>query len=196
HAVPSANCNARPAKPRNPIRDRSTMPVGSAARRSSGSGLDACPALSAGRSSAVAHGCYVCFVAAGNRLVPPYNELLWPTLIALHSLGSTARLEEIDEKVIDQQGFTEAQLAVLHNGGPRSEIEYRLAWARTYLKGMGLDPQRLARRVGDHARWSAREGEEHRAALAGISGETARAAAKAQARSGCRRRRSRHGCVG
>jgi restriction system protein len=27
---------------------------------------------------------------------------------------------------------------VLHNNGPDSEIAYRLAWARTYLKGMGL----------------------------------------------------------
>lgn len=27
-------------------------------------------------------------------------------------------------------------MAVLHKDGPRSEIEYRLAWARTYLKGM------------------------------------------------------------
>lgn len=26
---------------------------------------------------------------------------------------------------------------MLHKGGPRSEVEYRLAWARTYLKGMG-----------------------------------------------------------
>lgn len=27
---------------------------------------------------------------------------------------------------------------VLHGDGPSTEIEYRLAWARTYLKGMGL----------------------------------------------------------
>jgi restriction system protein len=27
---------------------------------------------------------------------------------------------------------------VLHGDGPRSQIEYRLAWSRTYLKGMGL----------------------------------------------------------
>lgn len=33
--------------------------------------------------------------------------------------------------------FTEAQQAVLHGDGPRTELEYRLAWARTYLKGMG-----------------------------------------------------------
>jgi restriction system protein len=27
---------------------------------------------------------------------------------------------------------------VLHHDGPGTEIGYRLAWARTYLKGMGL----------------------------------------------------------
>ncbi|HEX9517260.1 MAG TPA: winged helix-turn-helix domain-containing protein [Streptosporangiaceae bacterium] len=26
----------------------------------------------------------------------------------------------------------------MHNDGPETEIGYRLAWARTYLKGMGL----------------------------------------------------------
>jgi restriction system protein len=26
----------------------------------------------------------------------------------------------------------------VHNNGPETEIGYRLAWARTYLKGMGL----------------------------------------------------------
>ncbi len=69
--------------------------------------------------------------------IPKYNELLWPTLNAVRSLGHTAKLEEIDEHVIDGEGFSEAQMSVLHKDGPRSEIEYRLAWARTYLKGMG-----------------------------------------------------------
>lgn len=40
--------------------------------------------------------------------------------------------------MIDAEGFSQEQLAVLHNDGPRSEIEYRLAWARSYLKGMGI----------------------------------------------------------
>ena len=35
-------------------------------------------------------------------------------------------------------GFTEEQQAVPHGDGPQSQIEYRLAWARSYLKGMGL----------------------------------------------------------
>ncbi|MGE5282392.1 MAG: restriction endonuclease [Chloroflexota bacterium] len=73
----------------------------------------------------------------GNADIPAYSELLWPTLRAVRSLGGTARLNEIDEKVIELEGFSDEQLAVLHNEGPRSEIEYRLAWARTYLKGMG-----------------------------------------------------------
>jgi restriction system protein len=70
-------------------------------------------------------------------LLPRYRELLWPALRAVRDLGNSARLDEIDEKVIDQENFSEEQLAVLHNEGPRSEIEYRLAWARTYLKNIG-----------------------------------------------------------
>lgn len=69
--------------------------------------------------------------------VPPYNELLWPTLEAVRELGHSARLDEINERVIERENFSDEQLAVLHNEGPRSELEYRLAWARTYLKGMG-----------------------------------------------------------
>ncbi len=69
--------------------------------------------------------------------VPPYNELLWPTLCAVRELGHSARLDEINERVIERENFSDEQLAVLHNAGPRSELEYRLAWARTYLKGMG-----------------------------------------------------------
>jgi restriction system protein len=69
--------------------------------------------------------------------IPPYNELLWPTLCAVRDLGHSGRLDEINERVIEQEDFSDEQLAVLHNEGPRSELEYRLAWARTYLKGMG-----------------------------------------------------------
>lgn len=70
--------------------------------------------------------------------LPQYYELLWTTLCAVRDLGHSARLDEIDERVIEREGFSEEQLAILHLEGPRSEVEYRLAWARTYLKGMGL----------------------------------------------------------
>jgi restriction system protein len=70
--------------------------------------------------------------------VPPYNDMLWPTLQAVAELGGSASIGEIVETVIKREGFSDAQQAVLHNNGPETEIGYRLAWARTYLKGMGL----------------------------------------------------------
>ena len=70
--------------------------------------------------------------------VPPYHELLWPTLQAVTELGGSASIGEIAEAVIKRLGFSEAQQGVLHNNGPETEIGYRLAWARSYLKGMGL----------------------------------------------------------
>ena len=70
--------------------------------------------------------------------VPPYHELLWPTLQAVTELGGSASIGEIAETVIKRQGFSDAQLAVLHNNGPETETGYRLAWARSYLKGMSL----------------------------------------------------------
>lgn len=42
------------------------------------------------------------------------------------------------ETVVNREGFTDEQRAVLHDDGPKTEIGCRLAWARTYLKGMGL----------------------------------------------------------
>lgn len=76
------------------------------------------------------------------RLVPPavpsVSALLWPTLLAVRDIGDSGTIEEIDQRVVDSERFTEEQQAVLHSDGPRSEIEYRLAWARTHLKGMGL----------------------------------------------------------
>jgi restriction system protein len=70
--------------------------------------------------------------------IPAYSELLWPTLVAVRRLGGAARLEEIDETVIEAEGFSDEQITQLHKEGPSTEVEYRLAWARTYLKSMGL----------------------------------------------------------
>jgi restriction system protein len=70
--------------------------------------------------------------------VPPYHELLWPALLAVDELGGSASIGEMVEAVVKRERFTDDQQAVLHNDGPETEIGYRLAWARTYLKGMGL----------------------------------------------------------
>ena len=70
--------------------------------------------------------------------IPAYSDLLWPTIVTVRRLGGSGSIDEIAETVVDQEGFTEEQQQVLHGDGPQTEIGYRLAWARSYLKGMGL----------------------------------------------------------
>lgn len=69
--------------------------------------------------------------------IPKWNELFGPTIRALKALGGSATIQEIDEKVLELEGFTDDQLAVPHGDSGKSEIEYRLAWARTNLKNLG-----------------------------------------------------------
>jgi restriction system protein len=70
--------------------------------------------------------------------IPAYSDLLWPTLRAVREIGNSGTNEEIVEKVLANEEFTEEQLAVPANNGRSGLIEYRLAWARSYLKGMAL----------------------------------------------------------
>ncbi len=67
-------------------------------------------------------------------IIPPYHDMMWPTLLALKELGDSASIEELNQKASAIAGFSDEQLSVLHLDGPRTEIEYRMAWARTYLK--------------------------------------------------------------
>lgn len=70
--------------------------------------------------------------------VPKYREMYNPLIQALHELGGSGSIEEINSKVFEQQNYPDEVLNVLHGDGPMLEIEYRLAWARTYLKKYGL----------------------------------------------------------
>lgn len=74
---------------------------------------------------------------ARNRL-PKYTAFHWPTIVALRDIGGSGSNDEIADAVIQLVGFSEEDQAVLHGDGPQTEIEYRLAWARSWLKGMGL----------------------------------------------------------
>ena len=70
--------------------------------------------------------------------VPPKAELLWPTLVAVFIVGGSASISEITVEVIAGEDLDETAQSQLHLNGPQTELEYNLAWARTYLKGMGL----------------------------------------------------------
>jgi restriction system protein len=68
--------------------------------------------------------------------VPTFDELMNPVIQALKQLGGSGTVEEINNKVIDIVHLSDEQLEVLHDPqkGSHTEVEYRLAWARTYLK--------------------------------------------------------------
>jgi restriction system protein len=72
--------------------------------------------------------------------IPPYHSFFNPILVALKALGGSASLHELDDKVIEIMSFSEDALETVHDGtaGDQTEIEYRLGWARTYLKKYGL----------------------------------------------------------
>ena len=63
-----------------------------------------------------------------------------PLIQPLKSLDGSATIEELTNKVAEIAGLTDEQLEVLHNAteGGRTEVEYRLAWSRTWLKRYGL----------------------------------------------------------
>jgi restriction system protein len=70
--------------------------------------------------------------------IPQYHELMWPALQATKELGGSATVGEMNERAIKSAGISEEQQAVPHGEeGRLSEVEYRLHWARTHLKGIG-----------------------------------------------------------
>lgn len=69
--------------------------------------------------------------------LPSIPDLLYPTLQALQALGGSGTIHAIVEKVIERGGFTEEQLAIPHLGGPSSDLQHRLAWARSWLLAVG-----------------------------------------------------------
>lgn len=72
--------------------------------------------------------------------IPPYDMFMNPTIQALKLLGGSGTIEEINTRVSEIIGLTDDQLEVLHDPekGAQTEVEYRLAWTRTYLKKYGV----------------------------------------------------------
>jgi restriction system protein len=65
--------------------------------------------------------------------VPPVSKLILPVAQIVEKVGGTATNEQIIEGLL----ALGLEKGPLHNGGPRTELEYRAAWARSYLKIYG-----------------------------------------------------------
>lgn len=68
-----------------------------------------------------------------------FQEMLIPTLRALQLLGGSANISELNSQAMDIMELSDEMRDVSHNNSESiSEVAYRLAWARTYLKKVGL----------------------------------------------------------
>ena len=71
--------------------------------------------------------------------VVQFHQMMIPILKALQILGGSANIDELDSKTIDIMKLPEKMQNILHKqDGTTTKVEYRLAWARTYLKKYGL----------------------------------------------------------
>lgn len=72
-------------------------------------------------------------------LSPTYTELIVPTYEAIKEMGNSATNEEIYNKIIENLNLPDNVIHEPHGKNlGRGELEYQLAWARTYLKNYGV----------------------------------------------------------
>ena len=74
-----------------------------------------------------------------NNNLPSFDILIIPTVKALKELGGSGSVEEINNKVYEIAKISDDILQIPHGDeGTTNEVDYRLAWSRTYLKKFGL----------------------------------------------------------
>ena len=71
--------------------------------------------------------------------IPKQYEFINPTLKALRRLGGSGKNDEIYNEVLSIMNLPDEAIDYSHLGSERqTEVQYRLAWARTYLKAYGV----------------------------------------------------------
>lgn len=76
--------------------------------------------------------------------LPKHDELFWPVVRALRQLDGSADNEQLVEKVSELLEIDDELTAIPHKAGPQTEIAYRIAWVKSWLKwgGMVDNPRR------------------------------------------------------
>jgi restriction system protein len=72
------------------------------------------------------------------KTVPKFDELIDPTLQALKRLGGSGSIDEIVLEIVRLLGLSQEVAETPHGTSGRTELEYRSAWARTYLRNAGF----------------------------------------------------------
>jgi restriction system protein len=69
--------------------------------------------------------------------IPKYDELLWPTLVAIKAMDGSGSNEDIYDKIIELYEIPEELQSIVNNRG-MSKIAYNIRWAQTYLQKMDV----------------------------------------------------------
>lgn len=70
--------------------------------------------------------------------VPKFDEMMPDMFRALKELGGSGTIKEIDQKTVEFLNLSQEIQDIPHKTGSKTEVEYRLAWTRTYLKKYGI----------------------------------------------------------
>ena len=70
--------------------------------------------------------------------VPVFNEMMCELFQAMKELGGSGTIREIDDKTIEILGLPAEVQEIMHGNSSKTEVEYRLAWTRTYMKKVGI----------------------------------------------------------
>ncbi len=66
--------------------------------------------------------------------LPSLQNLIVATMAAIKKLGGSGSNDEIGEEVIRAEGISDELASIPHSDGRLTYLEYRLFWARSYLK--------------------------------------------------------------
>ena len=72
------------------------------------------------------------------KTIPTFDELMAPSIQALKRLGGSASIDELVAEITQLLGLPQEVVEVPHGTTGKTELEYRSAWARTYLRKAGL----------------------------------------------------------
>lgn len=70
--------------------------------------------------------------------VPAFHEMMRELFQAVKELGGSGSINELNAKTIEILDLPQDVQEVMHGNTGRTEVEYRLAWARTYMKKYGI----------------------------------------------------------
>lgn len=70
--------------------------------------------------------------------VPAYNDMMCELFQAMKELGGSGTIREIDDKTIEILELPTETQEIMHGDSIKTEVEYRLAWTRTYMKKVGI----------------------------------------------------------